>query len=51
MENLPIYGRSDKYEIKHLKMNFEDTVMADLRERGLKLLDRELKARKMEHEI
>lgn len=50
MKNLPVYGRSDKYETKHLKVSFEDAVMADLTKRGLKLLDRELKARKMEHE-
>lgn len=45
MEKLPIYGRSDKFETKHLKRSFEDAIMTDLRGRELKLLDRELEAR------
>ena len=49
MENFPVYGRADKYETKHLKREFKDAVTANLRERGLQLLDREFEARKMEY--
>ncbi|HHT97142.1 MAG TPA: hypothetical protein GXZ90_04525 [Clostridiales bacterium] len=36
--NLPVYGRSDKYETKHFNKDFEKAVSADIRE--FKLLER-----------
>lgn len=36
--NLPVYGRSDKYETKHFNRDLEKAVSADIRE--FKLLDR-----------
>lgn len=40
MDNLPIYGRSDKYETKHFSSSVEQAVMVDLKSKGMDLLNR-----------
>jgi len=40
MDEFPIYGRTDKYELKHLKSTKEEAIKKDLRDKGLGLLSR-----------
>lgn len=40
MENLPIYGKSDKYETKYFKRSLTETITDNLKDRNLRLLNR-----------
>ena len=40
MEDLPVYGNSDRYETKWLESSLEDAVESSLKDRGMQLLKR-----------